>query len=261
VPEPSTSATAAFAPPPSAPAQNKRPPEPSANGTADDPASYQVSAQPDHHDAEPDTPDRTGQAADPNAPVVAPFSPPANPTWSTGQAPTETEAAGEVAEVGEAAASGKPVAADRAYPVTQDVALVGPRPSVEQVVVPDVLKEALAQVARPHQVRWAIQTMATLPETVAPRLAHTVAELIDAAAAKSPALAVVVAARSDKTRLTITISDRAPDAVPGRLALGPKPGAVLSLVRRMGATLTASPSAGGSGTDTILALPLSRLMG
>jgi hypothetical protein len=123
-------------------------------------------------------------------------------------------------------------------------------------LVTDVLKEALAQVARPRQVRWAIQTMASVPEPVAARLAHAVAELIDAAAAKSPTLAVQVAARSTASQLVITISDRAAEAPPGRLALGPKPTAVLSLIRRLGGSLTASPALTGDGTDTILTLAI-----
>jgi hypothetical protein len=123
------------------------------------------------------------------------------------------------------------------------------------MLVTDVLKEALAQMERPGQVRWAIQTMAQVPDAVAPRLAHAVAELIDAAAAKSPALAVLVAARSTEAELVITIRDRAADHRPGDLALGPRPAAVLSLVRRLRGSLTAAPAAPG-GTETRLSVPL-----
>jgi hypothetical protein len=123
-------------------------------------------------------------------------------------------------------------------------------------LVTDVLKEALAQVARPHQVRWAIETMATVPEAVAPRLAHAAAELIDAAATKAPSLPVHVSARSSQTDLIITVTDQAAEPAPGSLALGHKPAAVLSLVRRLRGSVVASPATTGNGTDTILTVPL-----
>jgi hypothetical protein len=124
------------------------------------------------------------------------------------------------------------------------------------VSIGEVLSETVAQIARPHQVRWSVQTMATLRQALAPRLAHTMAELIDAAQAKSPAVAVTVTVRSDRQRLVVTISDRAANCRPGQLTLGAKPAAVLSLVRRLGASLTASPRQTGAGTEAILTVPL-----
>jgi anti-sigma regulatory factor (Ser/Thr protein kinase) len=138
--------------------------------------------------------------------------------------------------------------------------MVDVRPVGGALIIADVLAKALTQVARPRQVRWSIETMAAVPQTVAPRLAHAVAELVDAAITKAPSQAVTLAARSERNRLVLTISDQAPGPRSGRLALGLKPGAVLSLIRRLGAGLTASPRADGSGTDTVLTLPLRRLM-
>lgn len=207
----------------------------------------------------PSPPAATSAAAAPSpaaAPEATPApSSPATPAVPVPQpglgAPVPSPAAGEGLPGGDRTASDA-----EGYPATQEIAALGVTAPGGPLLVTDVLKEALAQVARPRQVRWAIQTMASVPEPVAARLAHAVAELIDAAAAKSPTLAVQVAARSTASQLVITISDRAAEAPPGRLALGPKPTAVLSLIRRLGGSLTASPALTGDGTDTILTLAI-----
>jgi hypothetical protein len=147
-----------------------------------------------------------------------------------------------------------------AAPGTQEMslaALLGPEGPVPVI---EVLRESVAQLGRPRQVRWSIHTSELVSAVQAPRLAHAVAELVDAATGKSEAIAVLVRATSSAERLVITVSDRLPGEGRGDLALGPKPGAVLTLVRRMGAALTASPNESGSGTDTILSVPLASVI-
>jgi hypothetical protein len=90
-------------------------------------------------------------------------------------------------------------------------------------------------------------------------LARAVTELADGAAAKSATAAVLVLAVTDGPRLIVTISDTA-DSARGDLALGPKPSAVLALVKRLDAALTASPNPSGRGTDTVLSLPINGVM-
>ncbi|MDR1798412.1 MAG: hypothetical protein LBR19_00790 [Bifidobacteriaceae bacterium] len=143
------------------------------------------------------------------------------------------------------------------YPATQAfnsvAGLVGHEPPVS---IEDTLAEALAQVARPHQVRWAITSTVALPAAVAPRLAHVVAELVDAATAKSPSLAVLVSAQSNEAVLQVAVSDRAPGAAFGSAALGPRAHAVQALASRMGAALGVSPGQNGRGTCVRVTLPL-----
>ncbi|MDR1823913.1 MAG: hypothetical protein LBR27_01005 [Bifidobacteriaceae bacterium] len=146
-----------------------------------------------------------------------------------------------------------------AYPATASVpplaGLFGLEPPLS---LEDTLAEALAQVERPHQVRWAIAATAQVPATIAPRLAHVVADLVDAATAKSPALAVLVSAQANDTVLQVAVSDRAPGPPPGRDPLGPRAHAIQMLAGRIGATVRATPGAGGRGTDVRITL---RLMG
>jgi hypothetical protein len=151
--------------------------------------------------------------------------------------------------------------ADGAYPGTQEVSLAALGVQETPVPLATVVREALAQVERAHQVRWAIQTEATVAPDVAPRLARAVAVLTDAATAKSGALAALVSVRNENGKLIVTVSDRARGAPPGQLALGDNPGAILALVKRLGATLTASPGRSGDGTDTVLSMPIGRSFG
>jgi hypothetical protein len=181
---------------------------------------------------------------------------PANQAASTVGPPAIWRPGPQPAPTGAGAGGGQTASDTATHPATQEFTALSASGTTGPFLVTDVLKEALAQVSRPHQVRWAIQTMATVPEALVPRLAHVVAELVDAAAAKSPSLAVRVAARSTATRLIVTVSDRAPAEPPGHLALGPKPGAVFSLIRRLNGSLTGSPAAAGGGTDTILTVPI-----
>ncbi|MDR2380678.1 MAG: hypothetical protein LBE08_05810 [Bifidobacteriaceae bacterium] len=127
--------------------------------------------------------------------------------------------------------------------------------SEEGVPLVDVLQETLALLEHPRQVRWAINATAAIHPVQAPRLAHAVAELVDAAASKSGSLAVLVRVEVTEGRLEITVTDAAEGPGRGTLALGPKPSSVLTLVKTMGASLTASPNATGRGTDTRLSLP------
>jgi hypothetical protein len=133
-----------------------------------------------------------------------------------------------------------------------------PPPGAKPQGVPliDVLRETAAQLSRPGQVRWATPTPVQIPAFQAPRLAHAAAELVDAASGKGAETAVLVSAETQGGRLALTIRDAAPGAARGEVALGPRPQVVLALVRRMGATLTASPGRSGQGTDTVLSLPL-----
>jgi hypothetical protein len=243
------------------------------------PVSYQPASPPPIRPG-PMPPQPAGQpeAAAAGAVFASPAPQPAYPTPMEGPMPPQPAAQPEPASTAEPAAPalvGAPVGrlapgpndqaapnqaagrtASDSYPTTQEVPALG-LSADGALSVAEVLKEALSQLARPHQVRWAIGTMQAVPEAMAPRLAHVVAELVDAAAAKAPALAVAVSARSTSSQLVIAICDRAPGAAPGQLALGPKPGAVLSLVRRLGGSLTASPEPFGRGTITTLSLPAS----
>jgi signal transduction histidine kinase len=87
------------------------------------------------------------------------------------------------------------------------------------------------------------------------------AELIEAAAEKAAATTVLVQIRTRNNYLVVTISDRAHGASAGQLELGRHPNSVLALVKRLGATLSASPSDAAGGTDTTLSVPLGSTIG
>jgi hypothetical protein len=91
---------------------------------------------------------------------------------------------------------------------------------------------------------------------MAPRLAHVVAELIDAATAKNPALVVLVTARTQDNVLYVTVSDRSGVPASDNLGLGGRVRAIHAVVERMGASLAARPGPGGRGTDATVIVPL-----
>jgi len=118
------------------------------------------------------------------------------------------------------------------------------------------MSEALAQVSRPHQVRWLLRSQSALPADLAPRLAQVVAELIDAATAKNPALVVLVTVNTAGAVLYVTVSDQAAIAPDGPFGLGHRSRAINAVAERMGATLASRAGPGGRGSDVTIALPL-----
>jgi hypothetical protein len=97
-----------------------------------------------------------------------------------------------------------------------------------------------------------------VPAPVARRLARIVSGLIEAAAPQDPDQPVLVAAGSTQARLMVVVSESSGSKDRGRLALGAKPAALLSLLRQLNGSLVASPAVNGIGTDTILSVPLNR---
>ncbi|MDR0366068.1 MAG: hypothetical protein LBH68_04485, partial [Bifidobacteriaceae bacterium] len=60
---------------------------------------------------------------------------------------------------------------------------------------------------------------------------------------------------TEPNQLVITVADRASSSNGGALSLGAQPDTALALVRGLGATLTATPSKSGLGTESVLVLP------
>ena len=125
-----------------------------------------------------------------------------------------------------------------------------------QTPIAQVMSEALAQVSRPHQVRWSIRSQVALPAQLAPRLAQLVADLADAATAKNPALVVLVTVNTAGAVLYVTVSDRAAAGPDGPFGLGHRSRPINAVAERIGATLATRAGPGGRGTDVTIALPL-----
>jgi hypothetical protein len=165
--------------------------------------------------------------------------------------------AGAQAQAGNPASGIQPTARGRhTHPATaslspEQLGIVGEEGAVSLTAA---MTEALAQVNRPHQVRWALNGDLAIPAILAPRLAHVVAELIDAATARNPALVVLVTARHQGGALAVTVSDRS--NVTASQAPGNRARAINAIVARIGGTLVARPGPGGRGTDAMLTVPL-----
>jgi len=129
-------------------------------------------------------------------------------------------------------------------------------PGAAQTHIAQVMSEALAQVSRPHQVRWSIRSQVTLPAGLTPRLAQVVAALIDVATAKNPALVVLVTVNTAGAVLYVTVSDRAAAGPDGPFGLGHRTRSINAVAERMGATLAARAGPGGRGSDVTIALPI-----
>jgi hypothetical protein len=121
--------------------------------------------------------------------------------------------------------------------------------------LPQVLRWALSEVARPQQVRWQVATSAAVAADQAPGLARAVAELVNAASDRGKGVAVLVRAEQRDRSIDIALSDGWDGPGSGQLALGSRPQALLALIRGLGASLAATPSQSGHGTDTHLSLP------
>jgi len=182
--------------------------------------------------------------------VLAKFAPRVSPTPAQGPAQrTLKPSRARIVEPG-GAATHPATAGLRPDQISQLLAAEQP------IALTQAMTEALAQVSRPHQVRWSLRTESELPAALAPRLAHVVAELIDAATAKNPALVVLVTANQAGPNLYVTVSDRAAGGSNGRFGLGSRSRAIQAVADRMGASLTSRAGPGGRGSDVTVSLPL-----